>query len=47
MRHYCDYWGGDMCEYYDSGYCWAHEKPVEDIQELCWADETDSELRDT
>lgn len=47
MKHYCEYWGGDLCEYYDSGYCQAHEKPVEDGQEPCWADKTDAELRDT
>lgn len=47
MKHYCEYWGGDMCEYYDEGYCWAEERPVKDVQELCLVDEIDSELLDT
>lgn len=47
MEHYCDYFGGDSCEYYDSGYCWAHERPVSEIEVPCWADETDGEMRDT
>lgn len=46
MEHYCDYFGGDSCEYY-SGYCWAHERPVSEIECPCWADETDAEMRDS
>lgn len=45
MKHYCDYAAG--CEFYDEGYCWAHERPVDDIQEPCWADKIEAELRDT
>ena len=44
MKHYCEYWCGDTREYYDEMYCWAHERPVEDVQEPCWDDETDAEL---